>query len=162
VLQFFFHKVLTIAGCWWLTPAILAIQEADVRRTALRSQPGQIVWETLSQKSPSPKKGWWSGSRWSTWVQTPVPPTPPKLTLLFHILSITAFEKSNAVQIMELFLLSALFFFGSFNAFHCFHFSEITWWCVLVSFFRHCVWNSLETPLQFWEICCNYFLQFLG
>jgi hypothetical protein len=25
-----------------------------------RSQPGQIVWETLSQKNPSQKKGWWS------------------------------------------------------------------------------------------------------
>jgi hypothetical protein len=31
-------------------PVILAIQEAEIRRIIVRSQPGQIVCETLSQK----------------------------------------------------------------------------------------------------------------
>jgi hypothetical protein len=43
-------------------PAILATQEAEIRRTEVQSQPGQIVLETLSQK-PITKMGWWSGSR---------------------------------------------------------------------------------------------------
>jgi hypothetical protein len=34
---------------------ILATQEAEIRRTAVHSQPGQIVHETLSQKKPSSK-----------------------------------------------------------------------------------------------------------
>jgi hypothetical protein len=33
---------------WWLTPTILATQEAEVRRITVRSQPGEIVQETLS------------------------------------------------------------------------------------------------------------------
>jgi hypothetical protein len=37
------------AGHWWLTPVILATQEAEIRRMAVRSQPGQIVCKTLSQ-----------------------------------------------------------------------------------------------------------------
>jgi hypothetical protein len=35
---------------WWLTPVILATQEAEIRRIVVPSQPGQIVCETLSQK----------------------------------------------------------------------------------------------------------------
>jgi hypothetical protein len=31
-------------------PIILAIQEAEIRRISIRSQPGKIVHETLSQK----------------------------------------------------------------------------------------------------------------
>jgi hypothetical protein len=31
-------------------PVILATQEAEIRKIAIRSQPGQIVCETLSQK----------------------------------------------------------------------------------------------------------------
>jgi hypothetical protein len=38
------------AGCWWLTPVILATQEAEIRKIEIRSQPGQTVRETLSQK----------------------------------------------------------------------------------------------------------------
>jgi hypothetical protein len=38
------------AGRRWLTPVILAIQEAEIRRVTVRSQPGQIIRETLAQK----------------------------------------------------------------------------------------------------------------
>jgi hypothetical protein len=34
--------------------AILASQEAEIRRITVQSQPRQIVSETLSQKNPSP------------------------------------------------------------------------------------------------------------
>jgi hypothetical protein len=50
-------KKLNVIGHWWLMPVILAIQEAEIRRIVVRSQPRQIVCETLSQKSPSSKKG---------------------------------------------------------------------------------------------------------
>jgi hypothetical protein len=36
----------------WLTPVILATQEAEIRRIEVRSQPGQIVGENLPQKNP--------------------------------------------------------------------------------------------------------------
>jgi hypothetical protein len=32
----------------WLTPVILATQDAEIRRIAVRSQPGQIAHEILS------------------------------------------------------------------------------------------------------------------
>jgi hypothetical protein len=35
---------------WRLTPAILAIQEAEIRRIVVQSQPGKIVHKTLSEK----------------------------------------------------------------------------------------------------------------
>jgi hypothetical protein len=44
------------AGCWWLTPVILATQEAEIRGITVWSQPGQIVHETQSQKTHH-KKG---------------------------------------------------------------------------------------------------------
>jgi hypothetical protein len=37
-------------------PAVLATQEAEIRRIAVQSQPGKIVCETLSQKHASGKK----------------------------------------------------------------------------------------------------------
>jgi hypothetical protein len=36
-------------------PAILAIQEAEIRRIVVQSQPRQIVHSTLSWKNPSQK-----------------------------------------------------------------------------------------------------------
>jgi hypothetical protein len=36
------------AGCQWLTPIILATQEAEIRRIVVGSQPREIVRETLS------------------------------------------------------------------------------------------------------------------
>jgi hypothetical protein len=36
-------------GRQWLTPVILATQEAEIRRIEAQSQPGQIVCETLSR-----------------------------------------------------------------------------------------------------------------
>jgi hypothetical protein len=37
--------------CWWLTPIILAAQEAETGRIVIRSQHQQIVRETLSRKT---------------------------------------------------------------------------------------------------------------
>jgi hypothetical protein len=45
-----------LAECWWLTPVILAIQKAEIRRIVVQSQPSQTVRETLSQKKPSQKR----------------------------------------------------------------------------------------------------------
>jgi hypothetical protein len=39
------------AGCRWLTPVILATQEAEIRKIVFQSQPGQI-----EKKNPSPKR----------------------------------------------------------------------------------------------------------
>jgi hypothetical protein len=41
---------------WQLTTVILATQEAEIRRIAAWSQPGQIVWANLSWKNPSQKR----------------------------------------------------------------------------------------------------------
>jgi hypothetical protein len=37
-------------------PVIPATQEAEIWRIAVQSQPGQTVCETLSQKTPKPKR----------------------------------------------------------------------------------------------------------
>jgi hypothetical protein len=44
------------ARCQWLTPIILVTMETEIRRIDIRSQPRQIVPETLYQKNPSPKR----------------------------------------------------------------------------------------------------------
>jgi hypothetical protein len=56
---------LSRARRWWLTPLILATQEAGIRRITVRSQPGQIVCETLSGKNTSQK----SGGRLEEWLK---------------------------------------------------------------------------------------------
>jgi hypothetical protein len=43
-------------GCQWLMPVIVATQEAEIRRIAVRSQSGELVCETLSQKKPITKR----------------------------------------------------------------------------------------------------------
>jgi hypothetical protein len=50
------------AGKRQLTHMILATREAEIRKIAVRSQPRKIVLETLSQKYPTQKKDWQSGS----------------------------------------------------------------------------------------------------
>jgi hypothetical protein len=49
-------KMLILAGPQWLTPVILATQEADIRSIVVRSQTRQAVQETLSQKKSFTKK----------------------------------------------------------------------------------------------------------
>jgi hypothetical protein len=60
-----------VAGCWWLTPIILATQEAEFRRIEVHSQPRQIVLEKPFTKlglggvaqgeSPEFKPQYWGG-----------------------------------------------------------------------------------------------------
>jgi hypothetical protein len=61
-LRLFWAKILRSCvkntRCWWLTPVIPATQEAEIRRIAVQSQPGQIVFEILSRKNLSQK---WAG-----------------------------------------------------------------------------------------------------
>jgi hypothetical protein len=50
-------------SCWVPVTQACNPQEAEIRRFTVQSQPLQIVHKTLSQKYPSQKQGWWSGSR---------------------------------------------------------------------------------------------------
>jgi hypothetical protein len=43
-------KTISSAGCQWLTPIILATQEAEIRRIVVQSQPRQTVRETYLEK----------------------------------------------------------------------------------------------------------------
>jgi hypothetical protein len=54
---------LCLAGHWWLTPIILAIQEAEIKRTAVQSQPGQTVTRS-SLENPQHKKGLVEWLKW--------------------------------------------------------------------------------------------------
>jgi hypothetical protein len=49
-------KTIMRARYWWLTPVILAIQEAGIRRISVLSQPRQIVLKTLSRKKKKSQK----------------------------------------------------------------------------------------------------------
>jgi hypothetical protein len=46
-----------IAGHWWLTPIILASQEAEIRRIEVRSQLKEILLE-YQKKKPNTKQCW--------------------------------------------------------------------------------------------------------
>jgi hypothetical protein len=48
-------------GHWWLTPIILATQEAEIRRMAVQSHPRQIIPRAPILRKPFTKKSWWSG-----------------------------------------------------------------------------------------------------
>jgi hypothetical protein len=56
VYSYTFIKFGKYVRCQWLTPVILATQEAEIRRIMIQSQPRQIVRETLSRKNSSHKK----------------------------------------------------------------------------------------------------------
>jgi hypothetical protein len=59
-------------GRWWLTPGIIATQEAEIRRIMVQNQPwANSFRDPISNRSIT-KKGWWSSSRCGSWVQTPV------------------------------------------------------------------------------------------
>jgi hypothetical protein len=53
-LSYRFFQQRSKCQCWWFTPVIPATQEAEIRRIAVGSQPGQVC-ETLSRKYPSQK-----------------------------------------------------------------------------------------------------------
>jgi hypothetical protein len=51
-----FMKNQALARCRWLTSVILATEEAEIRKMAVQSQPGQIVHKTLSWRKPPQKR----------------------------------------------------------------------------------------------------------
>jgi hypothetical protein len=62
--RIFCLKKIIKARYWWLTPVILATQDAEIRKTAVPSQPGQNSFRDPILKILNTKKGWWSGSRY--------------------------------------------------------------------------------------------------
>jgi hypothetical protein len=60
-------KIRKLAKRWWLTPIILATQEAEITRiTVQTSSDKQCVRPYLKKKKKKKitKKGWWRSSRW--------------------------------------------------------------------------------------------------
>jgi hypothetical protein len=51
-------KWLQKARCRWLTPVILATQEAEIRRIVVQGQSGQTVCQDPILKKPITKQGW--------------------------------------------------------------------------------------------------------
>jgi hypothetical protein len=50
------YKIPNGAECWWLMPVILATQEAEIRRIAVRSQPRQKSVRPYPKTTPSKKE----------------------------------------------------------------------------------------------------------
>jgi hypothetical protein len=55
----------------WVTPVILAIQEAQIRRIAVQNQPRQRVLEILSQKYPTRNTHKKTLAEWLKWQCLP-------------------------------------------------------------------------------------------
>jgi hypothetical protein len=58
----FYYKIAMLARQRWLTPIILATQEAEIRRITVQCQPREKVHKTPSQKKLT-KKCWWNDLR---------------------------------------------------------------------------------------------------
>jgi hypothetical protein len=54
------NKIHNKARCWWLTPVILATQEADQKDHGLKPTQANSSRDPIS-KIPNTKQGWWSG-----------------------------------------------------------------------------------------------------
>jgi hypothetical protein len=89
--------------------AILATQEAEIRRIMVRSQPGEIVHKTLSLKHPLQER--WSGLRWRPRVQTSVPRKKETLFLLPTLGKVLIPQNSilNFLLLFDFFLCDLLF-----------------------------------------------------
>jgi hypothetical protein len=49
-------EILKSARSRWLTPVILATQEAEIRRIVIEAKPGKIVHKTVTRKKKNPQK----------------------------------------------------------------------------------------------------------
>jgi hypothetical protein len=72
---------MTHARCWWLTPVILATQEAEIRRIVVQSQIGQIpLQDPISKNPPQNRIGGWLKVK----ALSSSPSTPKKQTKKRH------------------------------------------------------------------------------